>query len=77
MANPIVSQINQGGVLYDIIDATAVHSIEDLDLDDDNVELISRKVTEIDEDSTDIQYPSAKAVYELFTSVFDFNEEEF
>ena len=77
MANPKVSKVNQGGTLYDIYDASAVHSIEDLNLDNDNVELLSNKVTEIDDESTDTQYPSAKAVYELFTSLYDYNEEEF
>ena len=32
----------------------------------DTVELKENKTTEINENSTDIQYPSAKAVYELF-----------
>ena len=32
-------------------------------------EIIDNKVTAIDEYSTDIEYPSAKAVYDLFTSL--------
>lgn len=38
-------------------------------------ENLSNKVTSISVSSTDTQYPSAKAVYDLFNSIIDFDEE--
>ena len=39
-----------------------------------DAEVVSNKVTSITASSTDIQYPSAKAVYSLFNSIINANE---
>lgn len=46
-----------------------------IDTDIDTKEDISNKVTSINNSSTNTQYPSAKAVYDLFNSIIDFDEE--
>ena len=42
----------------------------------DDAELISHKSTKIDETSTDVQYPSSKAVYDALTDKIDINQGE-
>lgn len=40
-----------------------------------NMEIIQNKIITIDSSSTNTEYPSAKAVYDLFNSIIDFDEE--
>lgn len=97
-----VSQIEQDGVYYDIYDSEALHGAVDADTigaeitshkvtvifeGSDNIEyptaravynfITGKVVQDIDEHATEDTIPSAKAVWDLFTSLVDVNEEYF
>lgn len=72
-----ISQVNDdlGFIIYAEAFANTFNGrIEGLDYKIDNCELSSNKSTTITSSSTDTEYPSAKAVYDLFNSITDGDE---
>ena len=72
-----ISQVNNDlpFIIYaDAFANTFNGRIEGLDYKIDNCELLSNKSTTITSSSTDNEYPSAKAVYDLFNSITDGDE---
>ena len=61
--------ITSGGVYNELEDVALIDSSASSSLSPLQLEKTTNKVTSISASSTDAEYPSAKAVYDLFTSL--------